>query len=41
MREIILGIVAAIIVAVGAGIWLDQAQQSTAERNTAHNSVRI
>ena len=31
MHEIILGIIAAAIIAIGAGIWLDTAQQSTAE----------
>lgn len=40
MREIIMGIVVAIVVAIGAGIWLGQEQQSTAERNTAHG-VRV
>lgn len=40
MREIILGIVAAIIVAIGAGIWLGTAQQSTAEAYTT-SSVRL
>jgi hypothetical protein len=41
MREIILGIAAAVVVAIGASLWLGGVQQSTTERYTAPNSVRL
>ena len=41
MREIILGIAAALVIAIGAGIWLGTVQVSTAERNTVSTTVRL
>jgi hypothetical protein len=40
MREIILGIAAAIVIAVGAGIWLSTVQTSASDRYTVADSVR-
>jgi hypothetical protein len=40
MREIILGIAAAIVVAVCAGIWLNTVQTSASDRYTVASSVR-
>lgn len=41
MREIVLGIAAAIVVAIGAGIWLGTVQQSSTERYAVSNTVRL
>lgn len=40
MREIVLGITAAVVVAVCAGIWLNTVQTSVSDRYTVANSVR-
>jgi hypothetical protein len=41
MREIVLGIAAAIVIAVGAGIWLQSVQESASQRYAAPVSVRL
>lgn len=41
MREIILGVAAAVVIAIGAGFWLDTVQTSTADRNTVSTTVRL
>jgi hypothetical protein len=41
MREIILGIAAAVVVAIGAGIWLSTVQQSATERYAVSSTVRL
>jgi hypothetical protein len=40
MREIILGIAAVVVVAIGAGIWLETLQTPTPDRYTVATSVR-
>ncbi len=40
MREIIIGIVAVIVVAVCAGIWLDTAQVAVSDRYSVATTVR-
>lgn len=40
MREIVLGIAAAVVVAVGAAFWLGGMQQTATEKYTASLSVR-
>jgi ABC-type nitrate/sulfonate/bicarbonate transport system permease component len=40
MREIFIGIAAAIVVAICAGIWLGTVQTSATDRYTVANSVR-
>jgi hypothetical protein len=40
MREILLGIAAAVVVAVCAGIWLNTVQTSVSDQYTVASSVR-
>jgi hypothetical protein len=41
MREILIGAVAAIVVAVVAGIWLGQVQTPVADRYSVGTTVRL
>jgi ABC-type nitrate/sulfonate/bicarbonate transport system permease component len=41
VREIILGIAAAVVVAIAAGIWLGTVQTSSTERYAVSTSVRL
>jgi hypothetical protein len=40
MREIVLGIAAVLVVAIGASFWLNTLQTPTPDRYTVANSVR-